>query len=132
MKYSNWLGVVFCVVLVIASFNPWVYIVSKDITFTGMNRALPAFGRPGLLHVVLGTAAALCFLIPKIWAKKSNIFICAVNLGWNVRNLILIPACSYGECPERKAWMLIALAASILMLVLSFLPDIKIPTEENN
>jgi hypothetical protein len=131
MKYSNWLGLIFSIVLIIACFNPWIYIVSKDISFTGMNGALPAFGKPGLIHIVLATAAAFCFMIPRIWAKKANIFICAINVGWSARNLILIPACSYGECPERKAWMLIALAASILMLIFSFLPDIKVPADEN-
>ncbi|MBI2731206.1 MAG: hypothetical protein HYX40_10705 [Sphingobacteriales bacterium] len=131
MKYSNWLGAIFSIVLIIACFNPWIYIVSQNISFTGMNRALPAFGRPGLVHIVLSIAAILCFLIPKVWAKRTNIFLCAINLGWSIRNLIIITACSYGECPERKSWMLIALSASILMLILSFLPDIKVPNEEN-
>ena len=131
MKYSNWFGVIFCIVLVVCCFNPWIYIVSKNITFTGMNAALPAFGRPGIMHIFLASCAALCFMISKVWAKKANIFICAINTGWSVRNLILIPACSYGECPERKFWMLLALSASILMLIFSFLPDIKIPEEEN-
>ncbi|MBI3719664.1 MAG: hypothetical protein HY252_13865 [Sphingobacteriales bacterium] len=130
MRYSNWLGSIFSIVLIIACFNPWIFIVSQNISFTGMNKALTAFGRPGLLHIVLASAAIICFLIPKVWAKRANIFVCAVNLGWSIRNLIIITACSYGECPERKPWIIIAIAASVLMLIMSFLPDIEVPNED--
>jgi hypothetical protein len=131
MKYSNLLGVFFCGALAVACFNPWIYIVSQNITVTGMNGTLPAFGKPGLMHLVFALMSALCFLIPAAWAKKANIFICAINLGWSIRNLVIIPACSYGECPERRNWMLIALSASILMLIFTFLPDIKIKDEDD-
>jgi hypothetical protein len=130
MRYSNWLGFIFSIALIIACFNPWIYIVSQNISFTGMNRALPAFGRPGLLHLVLSGAAIICFLVPKVWAKRANVFICAVNLGWSIRNLIIITACSYGECPESKPWMIVTIAASALMLLMSFLPDIEVPNED--
>lgn len=131
MKYSNWFGVIFSLVLILACFNPWIYIVSQNISFTGMNRALPAYGRPGLVHIVLAVVAILCFVIPKVWAKRTNIFICAINVGWGVRNLIIISACSYGECPERKSWLLIALSASVLMLIFTFLPDIEVKDEDD-
>ena len=131
MKYSNWLGVLFSVLLIIACFIPWIYIPSQNIFFTGMNRLLPAYGRPGLVHIFLAGVAILCFFIPKLWAKRANIFICAINVGWGLRNFIIISSCSYGECPERKSGMLIALSASALMMVFSFLPDIKVKEEKN-
>ncbi|HET9057627.1 MAG TPA: hypothetical protein VFN30_12350 [Chitinophagaceae bacterium] len=131
MKYSNWFGIIFCAVLALACFNTWIYIVSQNISFTGMNKALPAYGRPGLLHLIFAFSAAFCFLIPKVWAKKANVFICAINLGWALRNLFIITACNYGECPERSPWMLVALSASILMLIFSFLPDIKVKNKDD-
>lgn len=129
MRYSNWLGTLFSLLLIIACFYPWIYIPSKDITFTGMNNTLD-YHRPGIAHIFFAAIAILCFLIPKIWAKRGNVFVCAINLGWSIRNLIIIPACGYGECPEKRIWLYVTITASLLMLLMSFVPDIKVPKEE--
>jgi len=41
--------------------------------------------------------------IPRVWAKRWNLLIVALNISWAARNYFIISACSGGECPEKKS-----------------------------
>ena len=79
---------------------------------------------------ILSVAAMIMFLAPYIWAKRTNIFIVAFNIAWAVRNYILLSRCYGGECPEKKTGLYLLLAASLVMMVAAFVPDIKIKEEK--
>lgn len=87
------------------------------------------FGKPGLMHFVLGLPLIIFFIIPKIWAKRINVFAGAINLAWSVRNYILLTTCFMGECPEKKAGLILALALSAYILVMTFFPKITLPNK---
>ena len=126
MKYSNYIGVVVAILLIGVCFTPWVYIESVHTTVSGLGAANTNFGRPGLINIVLAVLAIILFIIPTMWAKRLNLFVCAFNFAWSVRNYLLITQCEMGECPEKK-WGIYALVLlSVLLLVLSFLPKIKV------
>jgi len=73
--------------------------------------------------------AALFFMLPRIWAKRTNVFFCGFNIAWSIRNFILFSRCYAGDCPEKTASLYILLAASAIMLLMSFVPDISIQQE---
>src|SRR6478736_8348020 len=125
MKYSQLFGCVAVVLLAASCYLPWSYIPEKNILITGMSAPGTIYGKPGLMHFVLGILLILFFIIPKIWAKRINVFIAAINLAWSVRNYILLSTCYMGECPQRKAGLFFRLLLSTFILIMSFLPDLK-------
>ena len=125
MKYSNIIGTFASLATIAFCFAPWVYIPLIKTTITGFYTAGTSFGQPGIMHTVICVLAIACFLIPRVWAKRVNLFLCAFNLAWAVRNYILITQCFMGECPEKKMGMYAVVASSAVMMVMSLLPKMK-------
>ncbi len=122
MKFSKWVGALFAVLVIGSCFLPWVYIETIHKNITGFDATGTNFGKPGLMNCIVSIAALVLFLIPKISARRANIFVCAFNLAWTIRNFIIIPACLAGDCPEKKVGIYCILLASILMLLTSLFP----------
>ncbi|MBE7174465.1 MAG: hypothetical protein INR73_28090 [Williamsia sp.] len=129
MRYSKWIGVLAFVVLLAVSYMPWVYIESKGITVTGLNAAGTNFGKPALLSLVLGVVATILFIIPYTTAKRANLFFCALNLAWAIRNFIVLSTCRQGDCPQKETALYLMLAASIIMLAAALFPDVELKSE---
>lgn len=125
MKYSQLLGCIAVVILAAVCYLPWSYITDKNIVITGMSAPGTLYGKPGLMHLVLGVILIILFLISKITAKRINILVGAINLAWSVRNYILLTTCFMGECPQQKPALIIAILLCVLILIMTFLPDLK-------
>ena len=103
----------------------WVIIPSKNIVVSGLNATGTNFGKPGYFHFICTFFFVLFSLVPKIWAKRVNLFVTAVNLAWALRNFFIITACREGDCPDKHIAIYLVLLASVLMLTAALLPDIK-------
>ena len=125
MKYSQLLGCIAVILLAGICYLPWSFIAERNILVTGMSAPGTVYGKPGLMHLVLGVPLILFFFIPKIWAKRTNVFIAAINLAWSIRNYILLSTCYMGECPQRKVGLFLAILLCAFILAMSFLPDLK-------
>ena len=130
MKYSKWVGLLGVALLVVAAYQPWVWVASKNITISGMHATGTNFGRPALLNLIVSGFAATCFIMNSVMAKRANLFFCAFNLAWTVRNFIIVSICRGGECPEKKLGLYILLAASVIMMIAALLPDLKLKEEK--
>ena len=131
MKNSKWIGLFAVVLLVFSAFQPWVYIVSKNLTITGLNTESTNFGKPALMNLIMSGMAAICFIVPSVMAKRANLFFCAFNLAWSLRNFIIIALCRGGECPEKKTGIYLLMISSIIMTLAALLPDTKIKQEKD-
>ena len=125
MKYSQLLGCIAVVLLAAVCYLPWSYIEENNILITGMSAPGTLFGKPGLMHFVLGGVLIIFFLIPRLWAKRTNVFFGAVNLAWSVRNYILLSTCYMGECPKLRYGIYLEILLCIGILFMTFLPDLK-------
>jgi len=131
MRYSAWIGLLAVVAVVIACCSTWIYIPSVNLTIGGLFASGPQnFGKPGLMNIVFSTAAAIFFLLPKVWAKRSNIFVCAFNFAWAVRNYILLSRCYMGDCPVKQTGLYALVTAAAVMLLMAFLPDTDVKQEK--
>jgi len=127
MRYSNYIGILAGIVMVIAAAFPWIYIQSINATVSGFgSETVTRFGKPVLMNIILLLINAVFFLIPKLWAKRINPFVGAVNFAWALRNLLLLSTCRNGECPDRQIWLYIYFAASIVLLIMTLLPELKV------
>ena len=106
---------------------PWSFIPGRNIVVTGMSAPGTDFGKPGLMHLVLGVVLFIFFAVPKIWAKRLNVFVAAINLAWGIRNYILLSTCYMGQCPVKKPVLFLLLAICSFIQVMSFFPKINIP-----
>jgi hypothetical protein len=129
MKYSHWIGIVAAIILVLAGFLPWTYHPDLDKTFNGFFSENKAYGKPGMVFVVMNVVTITFFAIQRIWAKRWNVFICAIVLSYAIRSYIVFSGCYRGICPDKKAGLWIMLLSAILMMVMSLFPDMKLKEE---
>ena len=127
MKYSQFAGIVAAIALIAVCFMPWSFIASKNILITGMHATGTSFGRPGYMHIVLTVVMLVFFSIPRVWAKRTNVFIAAFNLAWSVRNYLLVTGCLMGDCPEKRPGIFLLIVLSAFILLMTFFPKINMP-----
>ena len=130
MRYTNQLSIITALLLIAVCFAPWVYISPIDTTVTGWNAGKTSLGKPGLMNIIFSSLTILLTLWPGIWAKRINVFICSFNISWSIRNYLLTTQCEMGECPEKKYGIYLLLLLSLLLLVFSFFPQLKITMQE--
>jgi hypothetical protein len=123
MKYSQWIGIAAAIVLVVACFMPWAYFPDIDKEFTGFFSERNAYGRPGKLLVSFSVIAVILFLIPRIWAKRLNLFIGALTFAFALRNFLLFIACYRGTCPQVRPALYLVLICPMIITVMAALPD---------
>src|SRR5439155_14194067 len=124
MKYSQWIGIAAAIILVIACFLPWTFHPDLNKNFTGFFSEHNIYGKPGYVFIVVCAIAVVFFCIPRLWAKRWNIFVGAVILSYAIKSFIVYSGCYRAICPDKKAGLWRMLLCSILLLVMALFPDI--------
>ena len=127
LRILYWLGVVACVVLIISCFMEWASfdIGTEKVGFTGFYSWKNFYGKPGRFLVGLGIISLVLMLLPKIWAKRTNLFVCALAMGYAIKTYILFSGCYFAYCPEKRAGIYLMLGSTIVMLIASVFPEMK-------
>ena len=131
MKYSQQIGILASILVIATCFLPWIEIPVLHQTLNGVNGKVNdniTFGKQINMHAFLSCLAILFFALSFIWAKRFNIFICFLNISWAIKNFILFSLCR-PECPIIKPGLYLLVFFSSVMLIMSFLPKIKIQTK---
>jgi hypothetical protein len=128
MKYSQWMGIAAVLVIIAGCFLPWAYFPDLNKDFTGFFSEQNRYGRPGKVFVFLGAIEIILFLIPRVWAKRTNIFTAAVTLAWGVKSYLLYSACYRGTCPSRRIGIFLVLGASVIVMIAALTP--KLPVKD--
>ena len=134
-KILHRVGLAACLLLIISCFLPWAYFADSHIVneadriFTGFYSYRNNYGKPGKFLVIFGLIAMALMLLPKIWAKRTNLFVCALAVGYAVKTYILFVSCYNAYCPEKKVGIFLMLIATIVMLISSAFPHLalKVP-----
>jgi hypothetical protein len=125
MLWIKWTGVIAAIILTIAGFYPWIIIESRNFNVSGINAEDIHLGKPAYFHFILVLFFLAISFIPRVWAKRSNLLVVALNMGWAIRNYFIITACQGGECPEKQTAIYLIIPASVLMLASALFPDMK-------
>jgi hypothetical protein len=127
MRYSNYIGIAAGLLMILAATFTWIYIPSINATVTGFgSETVTKFGKPVLMNEIMLAITTILFLVPKLWAKRMNPFVGAINFAWALRNLLLLSTCRNGECPQTTVWLYVYFAASLVVLIMTLLPDLKV------
>ncbi len=129
MRWMKWIGLAAVMVLIVSCFLPWMFIASKNIVVSGVDSSGTSFGKPGYFHFFFSFFFILFTLIPRVWAKRVNLLVTALNMAWAVRNYFIITTCRSGECPEKHEGIYLIVLASFIMLISALFPDIKLPEQ---
>jgi len=126
MKNSQWIGIAAAVLVVAACFMPWAYFPVLQKEFTGFWSEQNRYGRPGKVLLFFSVVEIVFFLVPKVWAKRANLFVAAVGVAWGFKCFYLYTACYRGECPEKRLGLFLMFGGTILALVATLLPDVPV------
>lgn len=127
MKYSQPIGVVLILLFVLVAFFPWIYIPDTGAPVTGMGSSM--FGRPALFNLFCCVFSLVFFAIPRLWAKRANIFFATMNLAWALKNFIILSICRQGACPDRRPGLYLMFLATLGILVMAFLPRVSLTSK---
>lgn len=131
-KILQQIGLVACIALVVSCFMPWTYHADLNESFTGFYSHDNHYGKPGMFLTVIGIAAFVFMYLPKVWAKRTNLFVCALGVGYAIKSFILFTSCYNAYCPEKKAGIYIMMTAVVIMLVASVFPDLKMKGKKHH
>jgi hypothetical protein len=126
MKYSGMIGMAAAVLIVIACFLPWAYYPDLGMDFTGFFSQGNAYGRPGKLLLFLACLSFGLFWIPRIWAKRFNLLVAVVTMSYGIKSFVLFSSCYGGVCPEKKPALYLMLVSTIVIFIMSLIPDLRL------
>jgi len=109
---------------------PWTFYKDINQTFTGFYSFQNQYGKPGKFLCFNAVIAFTLMMLPKVWAKRTNLFVCALAVGYAIKTFILFTSCYNAYCPEKKAGIWLMFLATFLMLLSSAFPDLKIKKEK--
>ena len=130
MKYSKWIGVVACVLLIAVCFMPWTYHADLQKNFTGFFSEKDAYGKPGKFIVFFCLVSFALLMVQKVWAQRVLLFVAGTLLAYSIKTYILYSSCYNAYCPEKKAGIFLLVACSVIIFAASLFSDIKVAPME--
>ena len=129
MKYNKIIGFGACALLILSCFLPWTYYADLNKTFNGFFSEENNYGKPGKFFVFFAVTSMVLIYLDKIWAKRVLLFLAALNIGYLIKTYILFTSCYNTYCPEKKAGLFLLILSSLLIMIISIFPDLKIENE---
>jgi NADH:ubiquinone oxidoreductase subunit 2 (subunit N) len=121
LKYAAYIGIIAALLLILFCFIPWAYYPDIQQNFTGFYSKQNTYGKPGKTLIFLSAISILLFLLPKLWAKRINQFICILIFAYALKTFILFSASYNTYTPEIKPGLIGILLFSLVILVSSLL-----------
>jgi hypothetical protein len=132
-KYFHYTGILACIALIAACFMPWTHYNNINETFTGFHvTRFPTgnyYGRAGLIITVITIIILLLMLTPALWAKRVNLFLCALLLAYTVRTYIIFTSALFEGEVEKQAGIYLIVILSVILMASAVFPHLK---EKNN
>jgi hypothetical protein len=127
LKYATYTGIAAALLLIACCFVPWAYYPDIQEYFTGFYSRQNNYGKPGIAFIFLSLIAIVLFLIPKLWAKRTNLFIGVLIFTYALKNYMLYAGSYGGNHPSVKAGLIGMITFSLIILVSSLLSkaDVK-------
>jgi len=126
MKFSQWIGIGACLILVVSGFMNWTWYPDIHKYFTGFLSENNIYGKPGKIFIYFTTVAIILFAVPRIWAKRWNLLVCTIIVAYAIKTFILYTSCYRGVCPVKQPGIWVMLVSAVAILLCSLLPDLKL------
>ena len=121
-RYSRWIALGAFLLLAAACFLPWTYHGDIQKTFNGFFSEKNIYGKPAKFLLIAGGFSALFAFMPKLWLKRTALFLSGLNVAYAIKTFLMYGACYLGYCPEKKIGLFLMLISTILLLVAAMFP----------
>lgn len=122
-------GLIASASLIAACFIPWVHYNNINETFTGFHVSRFStgnyYGRAGLVICVFTAIILLFMFVPKLWAKRTNLFLTAILFAYCIRTYIIFTSALFEGEVEKKAGIYLIIVLSFIMLASSLFPKLE-------
>jgi hypothetical protein len=132
-KLLYWAGIAACISLIVSCFLPWTYYANDTAipteaqrTFTGFYTYLNYYGRPGKFLCTIAIASGILKLLPRVWAKRTDLFLTALGIAYALRIYVEFTGEYMGINPEKKYGFYLMLASVLLIFTAAIFPDLKL------
>jgi hypothetical protein len=132
MKYYKLTGFLACLALAICCFLPWAYYPDLHKSFTGFFSEQNMYGRPGKVFIFFAVSSVILIFINKIWAKRTLVFFAALNIGYLLKTYVIFTSCYNTYCPQKQYGLYLLILSSVVLMVVSFFPDLKVEIKDDN
>lgn len=126
MKYSQIAGIVSAAALMLSGRLHWAWYPDLRTYFTGFVSRGDIYGKPGAVFIFFAIISIVLFAFPTVWAKRGNIFLCAVIVAYAIKSFILYSACYRGICPEPQIGLWLMMGSSVAMLLCALFPGTRL------
>jgi hypothetical protein len=123
----KWLSIAAALVMIASCFFTWIVVPGKAIYISGINAAGTTYGKPGYLNLILGPLFLVLTLVPRVWAKRCNLGVAAINLSWTFRNYLLLARCEAGDCPQVQLMFWVFIGSSVMIMLGALLTGVDEP-----
>ncbi len=123
MRVMKWFSFLAATILIASCFLPWVIVPEKNIIISGVDASDTNYGRPGYLNLLMSVLFIAFTFIQRLWAKRCNMGVAAINLAWTFRNYLILTRCEMGDCPVVENAFYVYIIVSVLMLVGALVTD---------
>jgi hypothetical protein len=133
MKYSQVIGIIASLSIIGICYMPWVFIPQLNITLSGVNVYVSKnlyLGKPIKFYLFFLCIMIIFFALPKIWVKRTNVFLGAIVLGYSIYNYLLYTLCREGVCPEKKTGIYLLVISALIVQLMTLFPKITISGEK--
>jgi uncharacterized membrane protein YjjP (DUF1212 family) len=130
MKYYKIIGFIACALLVISCFLPWAYYPDLHTSFTGFYSEQSMYGKPGKVFIFFAVCCLVLILINQVWAKRTCIFFAAFNMGYLIKTYVLFTSCYNTICPQKQYGLYLLILSSVLLMIVSVFPNMKLKNEQ--
>ncbi|MEY2596047.1 MAG: hypothetical protein RI965_1319 [Bacteroidota bacterium] len=125
-RYSKWISLFAFILLLAACFMPWAYYADVDKHFTGFFSEKNIYGKPAKLLLVFAGYTSISSFFKHLWFKRSSLLVGGLNVAYAIKNFLLFGSCYRGYCPEKEIGLYLMLISSVVIFVMSFLPEGRI------
>jgi hypothetical protein len=126
LKISYYTGIIACMALVVNCFMPWVHYNNINETFTGyhVTRFVTGnyYGRAGIVITIMCSIIEVFMLIPRLWAKRLNLFFAALLFAYCIRTYIVFTSSLFEGEVEKYAGIYLIVILSFVILVSTVFP----------
>ncbi|HMO60509.1 MAG TPA: hypothetical protein PKC39_03860 [Ferruginibacter sp.] len=126
VKLLHYTGLAACIVLIVSCFMPWAYYADIEQEFTGFYSYQNQYGKPGKFLVFIAVLVFVFMLLHKVWARRTNLFLAALAVGYAIKSFVLFTSCYNAYCPQKKAGIYMMLIATLWMMLAAVFPHLKL------
>jgi len=111
---------------------PWAFYNDPSIpevpqrTFTGFYTYQNYYGKPGKFLCFFAGISLLLKLLPKVWAKRTDLFLCAIGMAYGLKAFFEYRGVYGGVLPQALPGIYLMATACLIMLIAAIFPDLKI------